>query len=215
MATQVIILLAALALSSLLALAFTAHALAAPRSPAASRSLATRPRAHADHQLSPASCPGANDTAASASERVIDDAVACLINHERETWGLPRLEVNSHLDTAAHYWSRWMVSHEQFDHARLASRISAAGYDWEEVGENIATGYATPMAVVRAWLASPSHCQNVLDPDFRAVGTGVVDRPVPGMASSGSTWTQDFGLAMRQSSPSDRQGPQDGCPYTV
>jgi uncharacterized protein YkwD len=62
-------------------------------------------------------------------------------------------------------------------------------------------------------MASTGHCQNILSPRFREVGTGVSRRPIAGLSSGGGTWTQDFGLAMGQPAPSANWGPAQGCPY--
>lgn len=139
----------------------------------------------------------------------------CLINQERTSRGLPALSANSQLASSAQSWTTWMVANDQFTHGSdFASRISAAGYDWQMAGENIATGYDTPRQVVTAWMASTDHCRNILDPGFRDVGTGVVDAPVSGWASGPATWTQDFGLSMSETPLSTNTGPQSGCPYS-
>ena len=107
-----------------------------------------------------------------------------------------------------------MVSSDVFSHGtNFAARISAAGYDWRAAGENIATGFQTPVGVVRAWMASTGHCQNILNPTYGNVGTGISRRPVSGWASGAGTWTQDFALSMFKSPPSANWGPADGCPY--
>jgi threonine dehydrogenase-like Zn-dependent dehydrogenase len=80
--------------------------------------------------------------------------------------------------------------------------MSAAGFHWSFAGENIATGFSTPAQVVRGWMASTGHCQNILNPSFADVGTGVTPHPVSGFASGPSTWTQDFGLWMGHGAPS-------------
>lgn len=165
----------------------------------------------------PASAPCTNTTtpAGAAPSSVLDAAVLCLINQERTSRGLPALRESSELDTSAQSWTNWMVANGQFTHGSdFASRISAVGYDWQSAGENIATGFDTPQAVVAAWMASPDHCRNILDPSFRDVGTGLVDAPVAGYASGPATWTQDFGLTMSDSPLSTNTGPQSGCPYS-
>ena len=109
-----------------------------------------------------------------------------------------------------------MVSTDRFTHgANFAARISAVGYSWRAAGENIATGFATPRTVVQAWMASPEHCANILDPTYENVGTGVSPRAVRGWAPGGGTWTQDFGLGMDQSARSANFGPARGCPYSA
>jgi uncharacterized protein YkwD len=95
----------------------------------------------------------------------------------------------------------------------LASRITRAGLSWSDIGENIATGFATPRQVVAAWMASAGHCRNILNPSFRLVGVGVDPRPVRGWASGPATWTEDFALALGARPPSGNWGPAGGCPY--
>jgi uncharacterized protein YkwD len=139
----------------------------------------------------------------------------CLINQQRTSRGLPPLTENSKLDSVSQNWTNWMVANDQFTHGtNFAGRVTASGYDWQTAGENIATGYDTPRDAVTAWMASPDHCRNILDPSFRDVGTGVVTAPVASFASYPSTWTQDFGLAMSASAPSGNTGPMNGCPYS-
>jgi uncharacterized protein YkwD len=141
-------------------------------------------------------------------------AVECLVNQARIAHALPALADNAELTTSAQNWTDWMVANGQFTHGTdFSGRVSAVGYDWQEAGENIATGYATPSDVVNAWLASPEHCQNIMSPDFASMGTGVNTAPVVNYATDASTWTQDFGLSMTQSPPSTNQGPFNGCPY--
>lgn len=141
-------------------------------------------------------------------------AVVCLVNQQRRGRGLPRLTENRRLDRAAQGWTEGMVAARMFSHGPdFPARITAVGFRWSSIGENIATGYASPAAVVAAWMASPGHCHNILDPTFRFVGTGVVDRPIIGYASGGGTWTQDFALRRGERAPSGNWGPADGCPY--
>jgi uncharacterized protein YkwD len=107
-----------------------------------------------------------------------------------------------------------MVANNQFTHGTdFAARITAVGYDWMTAGENIASGFATPNDVVNAWMASPDHCHNILDPQFYNVGTGINVNPVTAVAGGPSTWTQDFGLKMTRRAPSRNWGPANGCPY--
>jgi uncharacterized protein YkwD len=141
-------------------------------------------------------------------------AVLCLVNRERRTRGLPALREDRRLDRSAQGWTAHMVTARQFTHgANFAARITATGFVWSAAGENIATGYPTPRAVVAGWMASAGHCRNILSPIFSAIGIGVMARPVAGHASGPATWTQDFALPMGKHAPSRRTGPQNGCPY--
>ena len=109
-----------------------------------------------------------------------------------------------------------MVRHADFSHGTaFMDRITAAGFHWSNVGENIATGYETPSAVVAAWMASQGHCANILNPVYREVGTGVALAPVRGAANIDGTWTQDFGLVMGQHPASADFRPGRGLPVPV
>jgi uncharacterized protein YkwD len=159
-------------------------------------------------------CANANMPITRASRAGLQRSVVCLINQQRRTRRLPRLGENVRLNRSAQGWTNVMVSHRYFSHgADFASRISAVGFDWSSVGENIATGYRTPASVVDAWMASAGHCQNILNPTYRYVGTGVSDSSISGYSTQDGTWTQDFGLLMGQHAASGNWGPADGCPY--
>ena len=159
-------------------------------------------------------CPGADARVGHASPELLRSAVVCLINRARARHHLPALKASPLLNRSAQGWTNVMVSSDQFTHgANFAGRISAAGYVWRSAGENIATGFATPRAVVNAWMGSPGHCENILNPSYRNVGTGVSTRAVRGYATGVGTWTQDFALGMHQSAPSGNAAPMDGCPY--
>jgi uncharacterized protein YkwD len=159
-------------------------------------------------------CAGAHTTIVHTSRAALQRSVVCLINQERRSHGLPGLRENSRLNRSAQGWTNVMVTHRDFSHgADFASRISAVGFDWSNVGENIATGYANPTAVVRAWMASTGHCQNILNPQYRDVGTGVSNHSITGYSTGAGTWTQDFGLLMGQHAASVNWGPAEGCPY--
>ena len=164
----------------------------------------------------PARCANANARATRASLDAMRPVVVCLINQQRTKRGLPALTVSPQLNSSAQAWTSVMVASGNFSHGpgtAFASRISAAGYDWRVAGENIATGYPTPSAVVSAWMASSDHCRNVLDPSFRNVGTGEVPAAVGAASTDPATWTQDFGLRASQSPLPGNTRPENGCPY--
>ena len=183
-------------------LAVLAAALAALLTIAPAAAHASRPCAHADTR------------ATRAPRREMQSAVLCLVNKQRAAHHLPALHGSSLLNRSAQGWTNVMVASDTFSHGSdFAARISAVGFNWASAGENIASGFPTPRAVVNAWMRSPDHCRNILSPVYREVGTGVSPHPVRGAASGSATWTQDFALPMAQSPPSGNYGPADGCPY--
>jgi uncharacterized protein YkwD len=169
--------------------------------------------AKSHHRRHRGACADANTPVGATSRQATKVAVVCLINKQRTARGLPGLRESKLLDRSAQGWTNTMVATGSFTHGgNFAGRISAVGFAWSSAGENIATGFLTPRAVVNAWMGSTGHCQNILNPTYTNVGTGVVHRAV-GVGGNGSTWTQDFALAAGRRAPSHNFGPADGCPY--
>jgi uncharacterized protein YkwD len=70
-------------------------------------------------------------------------------------------------------------------------RIVANGYsNYYSVGENIAGGQKDLEEVMEAWLASPGHCENIMNPNYTEVGVAVVTKAD---STYGIYWTQNFG----------------------
>lgn len=159
-------------------------------------------------------CTDANMRVGRAPRSALKAAVVCLINKQRRAHGLPALRANHRLDRSAQSWTNVMVDAGDFSHGSdFSARISAVGFIWSTVGENIATGFPTPRDVVNAWMGSTGHCQNILSPSFADVGTGIRAKPVRGFASGPATWTQDFGLPIGHHPPSGNTGAAASCPY--
>jgi uncharacterized protein YkwD len=112
---------------------------------------------------------------------------------------LAPLERNVVLDRAARAQSAGMALAKYFDHqssldsSHPADRVSATDYPWHMVGENIAAGQPTPAVVVDAWLRSPGHCKNIMNPDYTQIGLSFVQRPSSSSeAQARNFWTQVF-----------------------
>jgi uncharacterized protein YkwD len=85
------------------------------------------------------------------------------------------LSAQAQFTSAAHGHSRDMADNNYFSHASLdgrspGTRVTAAGYSWSSVGENIAAGYGSVQAVVDGWMASDGHCANLMNPGFTQYG---------------------------------------------
>lgn len=90
---------------------------------------------------------------------------------------VPPLALNARLIAAAQGHATDMANANYFDHegrdgSSVADRVTAEGYAWRAVGENIAAGQRTTQAVMTAWLASPGHCRNLMSADYTELGVG-------------------------------------------
>ena len=54
-------------------------------------------------------------------------------------------------------------------------RLTATGYEWRIVSENVAGGYPDLQAVMADWLASPSHCLTLMNGSAIHMAVRVVD----------------------------------------
>ena len=121
-----------------------------------------------------------------------------LTNEYREKNGLPQLKVNNRLSAAAQTYAERMAKEGFFDHVApdgrtIADRINASGYSYLVCGENIAEGYNSPEEVMKAWIESPSHRENLLFPKFQEIGVGYA---IGSSTESGDRypyWVQEFG----------------------
>lgn len=91
--------------------------------------------------------------------------------------------------------SREMANNNYFDHKDRdgrtpGDRAELAGYSGQQVGENIAAGQDTVQKVVAGWLASPGHCANLMNPQYRELGAAYAVDP---KSSAGIYWTAMFG----------------------
>jgi len=106
------------------------------------------------------------------------------------------LTTNRALRAAARGHSKAMGDQDFFAHddpqgRGPGDRAKAAGYPSSFVGENIAAGQKDPAAVVRAWLESPGHCKNIMEPGYRYLGVGYAHDAAG--VRYGHYWTQEFG----------------------
>jgi uncharacterized protein YkwD len=135
-------------------------------------------------------------------------ATLCLVDQQREAAGLYPLASNPLIALGAAAHDTDMIVRDYFSHVApgggtLLSRLIASGYITGApggyiLGENLAWGtndQSTPKAVVAAWMKSPDHRANILDPTYRETGIAVLPL-VPASAdpsgAAGATYTEDF-----------------------
>lgn len=81
-------------------------------------------------------------------------------------------------------------SHVAKDGTKVDQRAENAGYAWRRIGENIAAGQGGPERAMAGWLASPTHCANLMNAGFTQMGAAYAVNPD---SDTGIYWTQVFG----------------------
>ena len=124
-------------------------------------------------------CARSNDP--SAAPRAQRRAITCLVNWARARDRQSRLSQSQPLHQAAAMKGHGVVSCRQISHTPCGSDVAASvrrsGYEHARFGENLyvgTLGSASARDVVAAWLRSPPHRANILDPAFRDVGAALV-----------------------------------------
>ncbi|WP_018132336.1 CAP domain-containing protein [Effusibacillus pohliae] len=121
-----------------------------------------------------------------------EQRVIQLTNQARTAQGLKPLRSNWELSRMARHKSedmrdRGYFSHQSPTYGSPFDMMRAYGIPYRAAGENIAAGQPTPEEVVKAWLASPGHRRNIMNPAYTEIGCGV--------AFGGSMriyWSQEF-----------------------
>jgi serine protease len=119
--------------------------------------------------------------------------VLSIVNNERRAAGAGVLILHPYLllaatTHAADMRARNQMTHTGSDGSTPGQRIARTGYQAINWGENVAAGYPTAQSVMRAWMASPGHRANILNPAFKEIG----------IAKDGAYWVQVFGTRRGQ-----------------
>jgi uncharacterized protein YkwD len=121
-------------------------------------------------------------------------------NREREAAKLPPLAPNAKLTAAALGHARDMAEHSKLSHdgsdgSKFNERIERQGYHGRRMAENVAAGQQDVEGVMRAWMDSPHHRQNILGP-YDEIGLARAD------SEDGTPyWCVTFGLSRHRLDP--------------
>lgn len=110
---------------------------------------------------------------------------------------LGSLSINTRLNKSAFIKAQDMLNRQYFAHNSpsgegVADLVKDAGYEFILVGENLALGnFENEKELLRAWMNSPGHRENILNTSYLEIGVGVVQGTFEGK----TTWiaVQHFG----------------------
>jgi uncharacterized protein YkwD len=160
-----------------------------------------------------AACANAELAPSAATIAAVSEATLCLLNGERADQGLAPLAANDKLATAASAYAQDLVAGSYFSHtgrdgSDVLDRIKRTGYVRDDrawrIGENLAWGtgsLATPASIVRAWMNSPGHRENILNAHYREIGIGVMAGNPARPDGAGGTYATEFGVISEAAAP--------------
>ena len=128
-------------------------------------------------------------------------------NRERTTNGLKPLAIETELDAAASEKLDDMIEKNYFAHVSPVETgvdgwVKGAGYRYILIGENLAMGNFTDEEdLVSAWMDSPGHRANILNPKFTEIGIAAKKGTVEG--ATALIAVQIFGLPVSACSEPD------------
>ncbi len=123
-----------------------------------------------------------------ASDITIDQVVV-QTNAERTTAGLAVLKYNEVLSAAARLKAADMFTHQYWAHTSPQGKdpwyfFKEAGYSYQSAGENLARDFATTPDMMKAWMASPTHKANIVQPKYEEIGVAVVNGTLQGVETT-------------------------------
>jgi hypothetical protein len=103
-------------------------------------------------------------------------------NSARASNGVASLSLNAKLDAAAQAKANDMAARNYWSHNTPEGNppwvfVTAQGYNYQKLGENLAAGFSDEQATINGWMASPPHRENLLDGAFSDVGFGFANNP--------------------------------------
>ncbi|MTI82096.1 MAG: serine protease [Firmicutes bacterium] len=103
--------------------------------------------------------------------------VVKLVNEERAKEGLAPLVAKADLNKVAQVKAEDMAENNYFSHTSPTygspfDMMKQFGINYSYAGENLAKGYGSAESVMEAWMNSPGHKANILNPNFTEIGVG-------------------------------------------
>ncbi len=114
------------------------------------------------------------------------EEVIKLTNQKREELGLPPLTYNPKLAEAARKKGEHMLANDYWAHVAPDGTepwkfFIDSGYRYKYAGENLARDFTNALDAVNAWLASPSHRENLLSEKYKEIGVAVIEGDLAGL----------------------------------
>jgi len=110
-------------------------------------------------------------------------------NEERQKMGLASLVLNEELNQAALAKAQDMFTDQYWAHVAPDGKqawdfIKETKYVYKYAGENLARDFNNSDEVVKAWMNSPSHYENIANKDFTQMGLAVVTDNLKGFETT-------------------------------
>ncbi|MFA6534398.1 MAG: CAP domain-containing protein [Patescibacteria group bacterium] len=119
----------------------------------------------------------------------VSDELIILTNQDRAKANLPALKINAALNAAAEGKVADMIANGYFSHTAPSGDkpwvwLDQVNYPYTAAGENLAKDFSSAASVEQAFLASPAHRKNILNPRYQEIGLAVAYGELDGKATA-------------------------------
>ena len=110
-------------------------------------------------------------------------------NAERQKNGLPALQYNSVLSESATKKAQDMFTNNYWAHTSSTGTspwdfFKSVGYKYSVAGENLARDFYDTDSLMKAWMDSPTHRENIISSKYQEIGIGVVNGILGGVKTT-------------------------------
>lgn len=142
------------------------------------------------------------------NSKVDKSEIIRLTNIERQKKGVGEVKESHLLNKAALEKARNMFEEDYWAHYSPSGKdpwgfITGAGYKFSYAGENLARNFYTSEEVVEAWMDSPTHMENLLNPKYQDIGIAVLEGTLKGKPTV--LIVQEFGSPVEYLAINDNQ----------
>lgn len=123
------------------------------------------------------------------SSEITADKVISETNNERQKLGLAPLKYNATLSQSAAAKAQDMFTNNYWAHNSPQGKtpwdfFKSAGYQYSVAGENLAKDFYDTEGLIKAWMNSPTHRDNIVNPKYQEIGIGVVNGILNGVKTT-------------------------------
>jgi len=120
---------------------------------------------------------------------ISSDEVVTLTNKKRAEVGLPPLEMDDTLSQAALAKGTDMIDRDYWAHVAPDGTqpwkfFIDFNYRYRFAGENLARDFSNASSAIEAWMASPTHRENMLSPKYKEIGIAVIEGDLDGVETT-------------------------------
>jgi hypothetical protein len=149
---------------------------------------------------------------------ILPEQVVTGTNNERTKQELTPLATNQILTEAAAAKANHMFANNYWAHIAPDGTtpwvfIKNAGYTYSVAGENLARDFGDTDSMVKAWMDSPTHKENIMNPKYTEIGVAVVDGVLQGEETT--LVVQMFGSPQNRQPKTTEVAAKSGKPLSV